>query len=220
MRAPGERSSDPRTASRSDSSNPASSCTRWRSACSKSISPAMAASVTAATWAPQPHRSASRSITSPCRRVESASSTIRCLARRCRPSTWTAMSTSDRTASSARARRKQVQISSRHGELVAVHGVGGEPHDPLDVSLALGDPCTDALQRRRRDLGRQNGDQEPVVLRGSSASRSGAMATSTLTGRKLVGDRPAEILARLGRRRPPPPRRAATARGSAPARRR
>ena len=65
----------------------------WRSASAKSTSPAMAAAVTAATSGPQPQRSAIRSIISPCSKVESASSTIRCFARRCSPAACTATST-------------------------------------------------------------------------------------------------------------------------------
>ena len=67
----------------------------------------MAASVTAATDGPHPARSASRSMTSPCSRVESASITIRCLDRRCSPAACTAMSIRHRAASSASARRSR-----------------------------------------------------------------------------------------------------------------
>ena len=62
-------------------------------------------------------RSARRSITSPCSSVESASSTMRCLARRCSPAAWTAMSTSCRpppwrVAAAARRGRHRPPMSS------------------------------------------------------------------------------------------------------------
>ncbi len=147
---------------------------------SKSISPAMAASVTAATSAPQPHRSASRSITSPCKRVESASSTIRCFARRCRPSTWTAMSTSAphgflgqgtpqagpgslpprRTHSCARGRRRAAR-SARC--FPGTRAIRAQTPSSVDAAISGARTVTRNLSCSER----------------SSASSSGAMATST-----------------------------------------
>jgi hypothetical protein len=59
---------------------------------------------------------------------------------------------------------EQVEIASRHGEFVAVHGIGGQPHDALDVPVTARDATANALQGRRRDLGGQYGDEKPVTF--------------------------------------------------------
>ncbi len=101
----------------------------------------MAASVTRATSAPCPARSASSSMTSAWMRVESTSITTRRLARRWRPAGWTAMSNPP-------SGRLGHQLPPEPGgvagagevELEAGDGVAGQPGDAVDVAAAAGDP--------------------------------------------------------------------------------
>ncbi len=129
------------------SSSPASSRTRARNESAKSRSPRIAASVTAATSGPQPARSASISITSPCTRVESTSITTSRLARRCSPDRSTATSTPRAAAVRASWLAEQHRVGAGHLELDGRDGVVGDPHDPVDVAAVVGDAARDARER-------------------------------------------------------------------------
>jgi len=60
---------------------------------------------------------------------------------------------------------EQVEIASRHGEFVAVHRIGGEPHDAFDVPVTARDAPADPLQGRRGHFGGEGGDEKPVTFR-------------------------------------------------------
>ena len=168
-----------RTASRSASFSPASRRTRRRSASSKSSSPAIAASVTAATSGPQPAALGQEvdHLTLQEGRVRVHHDEV------LRPSMQPGRLDRDVDLAPRRLRRPVAaasrEVRPRHDELVAVHGIGGQPHDALDV------PPAPAMPRSRSrgdgvDLGRQDRHQvRSSASPSTSASVSGSTATST-----------------------------------------
>ena len=74
-----------------------------------------------------------------------------------------------------------VEVGTGHGQLVAVHRVGGEPDDPLDVAAARAMPPVTPSSVGGVDLGRQHRDEVPLgrLVQRASASTSGSTVTST-----------------------------------------
>ena len=101
---------------------PSSSATRARSDSSKSISPRIARSVTAATSASQPAWAAIISMTSPWMRVESTSMTMSRIERRSRLAGCTAMSMPWEAASAASSGRSTSGSTPEMARSIAVTG--------------------------------------------------------------------------------------------------
>ena len=154
----------------------------------------MADSVTLATSAAQPARSASRSMTSSWIRVESTSITISRIARRSRPARWTATSTPLSTATWARVLRSDTgsapdtssstQVTGSLASLVMRSMLAPSAAiPPATAATALGwsglpSTVTCSRPRTRAEPARAGDSAEPVVI---SASRPKSAARSLTT---------------------------------------
>ncbi len=123
----------------------------------------MADSVTLATSAAQPARSASRSMTSSWISVESTSITISRIARRYRPARCTATSTPLSPATWASEVRREPGSAPETSSSTQVTGIAGQPGDPVDVGAARRDPAGDGGDRVRQQRAAEQRDVQPAV---------------------------------------------------------